>query len=314
MSCFRPMQGWRSRLLSKNGKRPFTMNLSEAFLDMPLTLPCGNCLDCRLKSSRDWAIRIMHECKSHDKSIFITLTYDPEHLPVNASLDKEAFPRFIRSLRKRTKQKIRYFQCGEYGEQFARPHIHAILFGYDFPDKKKKPLRSDSENQFYTSSFLEEVWGKGRCDISDVTFDSAAYVSGYITKKVNGDMAPIHYSDIDYETGEILFTRIPESATMSLKPAIGYEFYKKYKHTPALFAHDRVIMKGREFPIPKYYDQLYMKEHPDLMLRIKAARKVSALARVEKDPDDFTIERIEVKNWVKQHNFNAKVRKFEVNG
>ena len=25
---------------------------------------------------------------------------------------------------------IRYFQCGEYGEHYARPHHHAIIFGF----------------------------------------------------------------------------------------------------------------------------------------------------------------------------------------
>lgn len=308
MSCFHPMQGWRSRSLNKNGKREFTTDRNNAFVDMPMTLPCGNCLDCRLKSSRDWAIRIMHECKSHEKNIFITLTY--ASAPDNFSLNKTDFQGFIKRLRRRF-GKVRYYQCGEYGEKFGRPHHHAILFGFDFPDKKKKP-KKEHENQFYSSKLLEDIWRHGRCDISDVTYDSAAYVSGYITKKVNGDMAPIHYSSIDYETGEVLFTRVPESATMSLKPAIGFEFYQKYKNTPALFVHDRVIMKGKEFPIPRYYDKLFEKEYPELMMRIKAKRRIKALERIERNPDDFTPDRQEVKNWVKQVNFNAKVRKFEV--
>ena len=98
-----------------------------------------------------WAVRCMHESQLHDKNCFLTLTYNDENLPTipcidmetgeiletrQPSLNKRDICLFMKDLRKRFGAGIRFFQCGEYGEKFARPHHHMILFGFDFPDKK----------------------------------------------------------------------------------------------------------------------------------------------------------------------------------
>ena len=114
-----------------------------------MTVPCGQCTGCRSEYSRQWALRNMHEASLKPDNCFITLTYDKKNLPQNNSLDKKAFPKFIRSLRKRNKRdkknQIRYYACGEYGDNFGRPHYHAILFNY-FPGDVV-PLKKD----LYTS-------------------------------------------------------------------------------------------------------------------------------------------------------------------
>ena len=42
----------------------------------------------------------------------------------------------MKRLRKKYGSKIRFFQCGEYGELYGRPHYHACLLNFDFPDKE----------------------------------------------------------------------------------------------------------------------------------------------------------------------------------
>lgn len=46
-------------------------------------LPCGNCFECRLDYSREWANRLVLESLDHDYDtcFFVTLTYDDDHLP-----------------------------------------------------------------------------------------------------------------------------------------------------------------------------------------------------------------------------------------
>lgn len=70
-----------------------------------IPLPCGRCLDCKLKYSRMWADRCILEAQYHKENIFITLTYDNEHLPEPLpgsdihSLKKEHLQKFFKDLR-----------------------------------------------------------------------------------------------------------------------------------------------------------------------------------------------------------------------
>ena len=99
--------------------------------------PCGQCMACRLNKQREKAMRIGHELQYHKESVFITLTYDPEHLPENGSLVKSDVQKFLKRLRKRLGvERVRYFLCGEYGELGNRPHYHLIVFGLSYNDTR----------------------------------------------------------------------------------------------------------------------------------------------------------------------------------
>lgn len=94
------------------------------------TVPCGQCIACRLNKVRDWTLRIMHEAKFYKDNVFLTITYSPENLPADGSIHKEDLQLFLKRLRKALgEEKIRYFACGEYGEKYSRPHYHLIIFG-----------------------------------------------------------------------------------------------------------------------------------------------------------------------------------------
>ena len=131
MPCFCPLEGWRSKDRSSTGKRKIVFNPRDALRDMPVTVPCGQCIGCRLERSRQWAVRCIHEASLHEDNCFITLTYDDAHLPTDLSLNVSHFQKFMKRLRKRFGEGIRFFHCGEYGENFGRPHYHACLFTSD---------------------------------------------------------------------------------------------------------------------------------------------------------------------------------------
>ena len=258
-----------------------------------LSLPCGQCIGCRLERSRQWAMRCMHEAQLHEKNCFITLTYDNTHLPSDGSLHYKDFQLFIKRLRKKFgNTRIRYYMAGEYGENFGRPHFHACIFGHDFHDKKLWK-RSSSGSMLYRSADLELLWPFGYSSIGDVNFESAAYVARYIMKKVTGHNAKKHYTETDSDTGEII-TRKPEFNKMSLKPGIGYDWYKLYKND--VYPHDYVIIKGKKVKPPKFYDKKYKTDNPYEFDEILYKREINGKLNSE----DNTLERLKVKEIVQQ--------------
>lgn len=301
MACFHPLKGFRALDRNESGKYSITFNPTKGYTDLPLTIPCGQCIGCRLERSRQWAIRCVHEASLHDRNCFITLTFNDENLDKQKSLNKKDFQDFMKRFRKKTGLKIRYFHCGEYGTNYSRPHHHAAIFGYDFPDKTLH--RDNGEIQLYTSKILSELWPYGYHTIGDLTFDSAAYVARYITKKITGDHAIWHYNDIDTTTGEIINERIPEYTTMSRRPGIGKKWLEKY--TTDIYNFDHVILNGKELKPPKYYDKIYMESHPEEFEKIKVDRKHKNLQALANQ----TTERLEVREQCAKLNMRDKQKR-----
>lgn len=250
MACFHPLTGYRSRTVNPaSGKRSVVFNIRDGFHDQEVTVPCGQCVGCRLERSRQWAIRCVHEASCHSENCFITLTYSDEFLPPWLSLVKSDFQKFMKRLRKKFPGRvIRYFHAGEYGDLTGRPHYHACLFGFDFPDKY--PWATRKGFQAWRSKILEELWPFGNSEIGSVTFESAAYVARYIMKKVTGKLLESHYQMCDVETGEVS-SREPEYCTMSRRPGIAAGWYSRFGQE--VFRSDSVVIRGRRVRPPRFY-------------------------------------------------------------
>lgn len=195
----------------------------------------------------------MCEAALHDSNCFITLTYRDERF----SLDYTDFQLFMKRLRARfSRAVIRFYMCGEYGELNSRPHFHACLFGFNFPDLVY--LRStDTGCKLYRSAILEELWPFGFSSVGAVTFESAAYVARYVMKKVVDDLP--HHEIFDPVTGEI-FRRVKEFARMSLggrkrRGGIGKPWLMKYMSD--VYPHGKIVVNGRECKPPRYFDKLF---------------------------------------------------------
>jgi len=291
MPCYHPLQGFKSRDLTKNGKRKLVFSGKNGYVDLPVTVSCGQCIGCRIERSRQWALRCVHEAQMHELSCFVTLTYDDEHLPPGGTLVKSHFQSFMKRLRKLHGKPIRYFHCGEYGETSNRPHYHALLYGIDFSDKKTHSKNRDGD-QLFTSETLQKTWGFGHCLIGRLNFKTAAYTARYIFKKVTGDDAEKHYQSIDLSTGEII-QRLPEYITMSLKPAIGATWYRKFASD--VFPSDFLVHAGKKMLPPRYYFRVLEHDSPELHRRLKFRRISNAAQR----KSDSTPERLAVRKTVK---------------
>ena len=281
MPCYHPIDAFQCT----DGSIVFTDNLKRNDVSRRLSLPCGRCVGCRLERSRQWAVRCMHEASLYDFNSFVTLTYDNDHLPEYNSLDYRHFQLFMKRLRKAfAPTVIRFYMCGEYGEDFSRPHYHVCLFNCYFPDRKRI-ASGGSGSPLYRSQILSDLWPYGFSSIGDVTFESAAYVARYVMKKVTGDAAKEHYTTVDPETGEIS-TRVPEFAKMSLKPGIGAGWFDKF-HAD-VYPRDMVVSRETPAKPPRFYDKLLDRNFPDLVDGVKFARYTSAQQRL----DDNTAERL----------------------
>ncbi|QXP08245.1 MAG: replication initiator protein [Arizlama microvirus] len=297
MPCYHPISAWQLlNVKTANGKPTISFKNPYARPSasrVGIQVPCGQCIGCRLERSRQWAIRCVHEAYGHDDNAFITLTYAPEHVPPDGSLIKSHFQKFMKRFRKAVSPiLVRFFHCGEYGEKNQRPHYHACLFGYSFPDKVLYTIRD--ECRLYRSPMLEKLWPYGFATVGDVTFESAAYVARYITKKITGDLAEKHYQG-----------RLPEYTTMSRRPGIGKLWYENFKGD--VFPCDNVVIRGKVMKPPRYYDKQLEISDLELHSKIKLDRKTKALQNAA----DNTSARLAVKETCKIAQFQQLKRGLE---
>jgi len=307
MPCFRPLDAWRTW-----ERNPKTRKRLIAFtprgcspVDDYIQLPCGQCIGCRLERSRQWAIRMTHEAQLHAENSFITLTYNDENLPACGSLEFKDFQDFMKRLRKRFGAGIRFFHCGEYGERFARPHYHAALFGFDFQDKT--PWRKTKQgHQIWRSKALEELWPLGNSEIGSLTFESAAYIARYITKKITGPQAVDHYTSIDDEG--FVMTRKPEYTTMSRRPGIAKGWYEK--HSSDVYPHDEVVLREKVMKPPRYYDTQFELEYPSDFEKLKRQRRKDAEERKKKAKNE-PFDRLQTLEEIQHRKAQLLIRGYE---
>lgn len=164
----------------------------------PGAFPCGQCLVCRINQKRVLTARICLEAQCHQENTFATFTYAQE--PSSGSLEKRHLSSTVHRLREAMRYRglrpARFFGVGEYGDQTARPHYHAALFGVG------EALRV----------LVQQCWdgvpGAGYVDFGRVEPQSAAYIAGYVTKK---------HADPEFVAAGMQ----PQFSLMSRRPGVG---------------------------------------------------------------------------------------------
>jgi len=246
-----------------------------------LVLPCGQCLDCRCRHAQEWANRIMLEAQYHDKSYFITLTYDDMHVPRIRAPDGEEVltlrPKDLQEFIKRLRwsqhyyheNKIRYYAVGEYGSTTHRPHYHIIVFGLVLDDLKEIG-RNKSGTLLHDSQTIRDLWQNGLTEVDEMTWEAAAYCARYTTKKLGK-------SETDFYKQHGL---VPELSRMSLKPAIGWQYFDDHKQE--IYDTDKIYIAtakgGRTVKPPRYFDQKFDDIYPAQMEQVKGNRREIAEA------------------------------------
>ncbi len=293
MACYSPLKGF------KNTSGALVFKRSQHTIGK-MDVACGQCLGCRLDRTLMWAMRIVHEShlhKSNHGNCFVTFTYRSKdectarqfrqayYVPDDYSLNYYHFRDFIKRLRQHFKnQTIRYFHCGEYGDENLRPHYHACLFNIEFNDVL---VYQEQEGiTTYESKTLQKLWPYGFCTIGELNFETAAYTAGYILKKITGEKANEMYLRSD-DYGVAYWVK-PPYITMSLKPGIGADFYEKYKRD--FFPSDESPVPGKGIikKVPRYYETILQQSDASLHKMVKDLRQVW----IAEHRDEFSPERL----------------------
>ena len=270
MSCYSP----NYVIYTDSGFGRFGGKLTQGVLDsyppgQVVPVPCGRCTGCRMDYGKQWADRMLLEYNTprvygSKKALFVTLTYDDEHLPLvscsdgafRSTLRKRDYQLFFKRLRK--SYSVRYLLCGEYGDNTHRPHYHAVIFGLsvsDFPDSVVYRRDDKASTCLYSSLTFSNFWQNGFCTIADASFDTMCYVSRYVLKK--------QYSSdylLDFYKG-----RQPPFIVSSRHPGIGSDFFDGLDvssvglndgHGVRVISRPRVSLEKLSLTNPSAYDTI----------------------------------------------------------
>lgn len=306
-----PLIAFPSHKLSKNGKIQYIpiktynpLEIDQYFGKdakfksgkdlVPIQIPCGKCIGCRLDKSREWALRCMMELKTTENGVasFLTLTYSDDKIPISYypdpktgealpcyTLDKRDLQLFWKRLRKSLPDtKIRYFACGEYGSQTWRPHYHAIVFNW-WPNDIRIYEQKET-TAYYTSDILNRIWSLGRVVVAPVNFDTCAYVARYTAKK-SSTLGVDFYESHNIQAPFLV---------MSRRPGIGWSYFENNKQ---FLLGDKIYISGSEGldgNIPRSFLSKVEQFDSELYAEIKARRTLKgsvyerALAEAHKVP------------------------------
>lgn len=214
--------------------------------------PCGQCLPCRINRVQKWTCRLQLEQMAHERSCWLTFTYNDEHLPKTyfdktdgniyegrlGTLAPKHITDYIKRLRFKLPMKVRFFYCGEYGDEAYRPHYHMCLFG------------AGEE----WAHVIKECWtykkqSLGFVEVRPLVPENIRYTCGYAVKKLTK------------KTDERLDGRYPEFMRCSqgigketidkiaeaLKTKSGRTYYEVVRDIPRVYT-----INGKDYPLDRY--------------------------------------------------------------
>lgn len=222
-------------------------------------VPCGKCPECLRARANSWAFRLYNEMKQSSSAKFLTFTYDDENQPLSfngiPTLEKQDFQKFMKRLRKETQAPLKYYACGEYGDQTERPHYHAIMFNLP-------------KSHIINSQPLQNTWQKGHVNIDPCNMATINYTLKYLMK---GKFQPQHEED----------DRNPLFALMSKKMGLNYLTPAMQKHITQDKKAYATLEGGAKIVLPRYFKtKLYSQSEARVIAKL--AQKESEILHEKK--------------------------------
>lgn len=245
-----------------------------------------------------WKTRLTLEATAHPQNSFVTLTYrdppvTPQGLPTLTPRDLKLW---LKRLRKAISPlQIRFYAAGEYGDVHQRPHYHALLFGYPGCAYGNSRYRDGRTIDCCAScDLIRDTWGHGIVECQPMAPEHAAYVVGYVMKKMTS------------KDDKRLNGRYPEFSRMSLKNGgIGINAVAGIVPTArarleAGVANDvptAVRINGKISPLGRYLRQQIRKalggdgKAPQEVVAQMEAEMLPLLAAARADPENITLKK-----------------------
>lgn len=243
-------------------RKPLHAKCPDLKFELYVTVPCGQCLYCRMKIAKEWRFRCESESKaSNDPHYFITLTYGDKINGINSYYSQRAnlrarpcesdgsfisrrdFQLFIFRMRiacQRAgfKYKLRYFGIGEYGPaRSERAHYHILFFNV--------PM-----GWFDFRELVRRCWCYGRIDVKDANVKAINYISKY-----TAFIAPYRR------------TQHKPFRTSCQRPCLGFSWLQSAECALAIRKKSRTVQRSVNidgktqlltFAIPRYFTRKYL--------------------------------------------------------
>lgn len=230
---------------------------------------CGTCYECQTEHRGEFALRCSTEKKHSKSSQFITLTYDNAHLKTNHSktwqnefwqrtrtmlpkdihydgflLDRKdglLFRRRLQRLLDKVRMNhslFRFCECGEYGDEHSRPHIHFLLF----------------HNEYIRDDIIERLcyqkWQNGSIDVGTVDNASINYIGKHYVKSNIGSPYQQQFSP-------------SYLVTSTYKGGLGYQLREDSQILKLVSIGQKWIPIGKyKYSFPRYLTKYF---HPELL-------------------------------------------------
>lgn len=259
-------------------------------------LPCGYCLNCRKDKQNYYIDRANYEYCKRLTASFVTFTYSDLWLPklavrdfdgsfifddehgskvLRASLDYRDLTKFIDNIRHYIvshpdiqgvlcQPDFSYIYCGEYGDEFGRPHFHVLFFGLDFA---------------YCKKLIFESWKYGFIDVLPLLDGGIRYVCKYMDKQTFGALAEYQFD-------------LKGLARPKIRMSRGFGKGLLLDNVKDIVANDYTypIAHGARRPISSYWKSLL---HGNVLRRNLTKRheyKVRVSARVESQMREYHLK------------------------
>lgn len=201
-------------------------------------VPCGKCPACRANERAEWIFRLKQEYKASTFAIFVTLTYDDDHVPKGFNVCKRDVQLFHKRLRKHFPSRdLRYYVVSEYGDHTFRPHYHGLYF-----------FRHDYQKDLIYKVFADS-WQQGFIKFGEVEEGSIVYCTKYCLKR----------------------SQIPEGRSncfrlvSKMNGGLGISYLNKMRdyHVNTFNLHS-VYSDGERSRMPRYYQSQIIKQFDNI--------------------------------------------------